>query len=489
MVLTSTGPGGLRVAAVDEAAAALGLHADMALAHARALVPHVRCASGDPAGDEAALGRLAEWAICYTPWVAVDGDDGLMLDVTGCAHLFGGEAALIAHMVGRLARAGFTASAAVADTPAAAWAWVRYGAVKNFPADGIVAPRGTRAVAAPLPVAALRSSDATVEALGRLGLHTIGDLLDLPRAPLARRFGPDLSRRLDRLLGREDEPISPLRPTPVWRTHLQFPEPIVHRDGIDIALDRLLARLCELLRAADQGARALTLTLTRVDCTAQHIHIGTSRPVREPRHLMRLFAERLGTVDAGFGIETATLAATRVESLAAIQGDLHEASDEEGAPDTATRERLGALIDRLENRLGPERVRRIAAVESHIPERAAAMVPVRQRAMSPTAWPQQDQRPLTLLPAPEPILVLAPMPDDPPLSFTWRRVVHRVARAHGPERIDPEWWRQAQALPDRKRCRDYYRVEDGEGRRFWIFREGLYGLDVIPRWFMHGMFA
>jgi protein ImuB len=475
------GAGGLAVTAVDDRAAAEGLRPGMALAHACALVPALRTAPADPEGDAAALGRLALWASRYTPWVATDGDDGLVLDISGCAHLFGGEAALLRDMVRRLRCFGLAARAACADTPAAAWAWARHGS-----GTPVLDPGATRAAAGPLPTASLRIPAATVAALERLGLRTLADLFGLPRAPLARRFGADLPRRLDQFLGHAPEPISPVLPPPVWQTRLQFPEPIVHRDGVDIALDRLLRRLCALLAEADQGARELGFTLGRVDCTAQHVTVGTSRPVRDPLHLKRLFLEKLDRIDAGFGIETAVLAATRVEAFTPIQGDLGGGAD---ALDAGAAERVWALVDRLQNRFGADQVRQVAAVQSHLPERAVAAVPVRRLTSAPgPAWPQQARRPLTLLPAPEPILALAPVPDDPPLSFTWRRVVHRIAHAEGPERIDPEWWRQAQPLPDRRRCRDYYRVEDADGRRFWIFREGLYGLDATPRWFMHGVF-
>jgi protein ImuB len=530
----------LQVTAVDAAAAAEGLRPGMTLAHARALVPHVRVATADPVADAAALHDLAQWACRYTPWAAPDGDDGLMLDVSGCAHLFGGEAALIADLRQRLARLGIATRAAIADTPAAAWAWAHYGEARI---DAIVPEGAAREKCAPLPVAALRLPPVLVESLHQLGLRRVDDVIGLPRAPLARRFGVDIGRRIDRLLGRESEPISPVMPPPVWETRLAFPEPIVHRDGVVIALERLLARLCDLLQKAGQGARKLTLVLTRVDCTAQRITVGTSGPVREAAHLARLFAERLDTVDAGFGIETVLLAASEVEAVTPRQEGF-AADQSRHNPHVLTE-----LVDRLENRFGAGTVKQIVAVESHIPERAARMMPVdfipspergglgRGRFADNTKqtndphltspfqgeekmWPSQDSRPLTLLPSPEPIAALAPVPDDPPLSFTWRRVIHRVARAEGPERIEPEWWRArraekwepvfgksdapsnnrsrqreieialsaAQALPDRRRTRDYYRVEDTQGRRFWIFREGLYGLHD-PRWFMHGLFA
>ncbi len=483
-----SGAKGITVTAVDANAAALGLRAGMVVAHARAMIPDVRVIAADLEGDAAALTKLAQWATRYTPWAAPDGADGLILDITGCAHLFGSEKALLRDMVRRLRRFGVNARAGIADTPAAAWAWARFGQ-KGGQGEPIIPEGDTRAATASLPVSALRITPEIVEGLERLGLKTCGDVFDLPRAPLARRFGFDLPRRIAQLLGREPEPISPILPPPVWQARLQFPEPIVHRDGVEIALDRLLARLCELLRKADQGARDLTFTLSRVDCTVQVVSIGTSRPVRDPAHLKRLFMEKIDRIDAGFGIETAALAATRVEGFIPAQADLGTAEANEGLDESAS-ERVWALVDRLENKFGQKQVRHIAQQQSHIPERAVKAAPVRRLdAREKMEWPKQATRPLTLLPSPEAITATAPLPDGPPAAFTWRRVTHRVAHADGPERIDPEWWRLAQSLPDRQRARDYFRVEDADGRRFWIFREGLYGLTPPPRWFMHGVFA
>ncbi len=479
-----SGAKGITVTAVDATAAALGMRVGMAVPHARALVPDVRVITADLDGDAAALIKLAHWATRYTPWAAPDGDDGLILDITGCAHLFDGEKALLRDMVQRLRRFGVNARGACADTPAAAWAWARFGQ-----GERVLAAGAARAAIAPLPTSALRIAPEIVEGLARLGLKTCGDVFDLPRAPLARRFGFDLPRRIAQVLGREPEPISPLLPPPVWQARLQFPEPIVHRDGVEIALDRLLVRLCELLRKADQGARDLTFTLSRVDCSAQVVTIGTSRAVRDPAHLKRLFMEKIDRIDAGFGIETAALAATRVEGFIPAQADLGTAAASDALDESAA-ERVWALVDRLENKFGARHVRHIAQVQSHLPERAVKAAPVRRlEGGGKMEWPKQARRPLTLLPSPEAIAATAAIPDGPPAVFTWRRVIHRVAHAEGPERIDPEWWRLAQALPDRQRARDYFRVEDADGRRFWIFREGLYGLTPPPRWFMHGVFA
>ncbi|MDX2223651.1 MAG: DNA polymerase Y family protein [Rhodospirillaceae bacterium] len=494
LVLIAPGAGGVRLQAVNAAAAAAGLTPGMMLAYARTLAPDLRTAPADAAGDDAALERLAEWCLRYTPWAAVwptpAAEHALMLEITGCAHLFGGEAALLADLTHRLERHGIAARAAVADTPGAAWAWARFGPHRTAEAAIVpaaipapIAGRGGRKLLAALPVAALRLEAATVAELERLGLRSLGDVLDLPRAPLARRFGRLVADRVRQVLGEVAEPISPRRPPPARQTRLSFPEPVLHQDAIVAALDRLLAPLCDLLAREHQGARELALSLYRVDCTAQTIAIATGRPVRDPRALMRLFAEKLARIDAGFGIESAVLAATRAEPLAAAQLDLDgRARADDG---------VAAVLDRIRNRLGADWVTQAAVNESHIPERAMRIGPPGGSSIAPAAWAALPPRPVTLLPAPEPIIALAPVPDDPPLSFTWRRVNHRVARADGPERIDPEWWRTHRPAPHEPRPRDYYRVEDSDGRRYWIFRDGLYDgapCGAPPQWYMHGLF-
>lgn len=475
----------MRLTAVDEAAAAAGLHIGLTLADARALVPELVSAEADTAADTAALRRLADWCGRYSPWVAVDGDDGIVIDIIGAAHLFGGEAALADDLRRRLAAFGIAGRLAVADTPAAAWAWARHG--KGV----VVAPGGTRAALAPLPVAALRLEAATVVALDRVGLRRIGDLLALLRdgaAPvrgtLVRRFGTALLERLDAALGAVPEPIAPLVPVPPWRARLAFAEPVGSRADIDEACRRLLERLCALLARERRGARRLELACYRVDGTVARVGIGTSQPTRLPAHLMRLLAERLETIDPGFGIDVMILAAPAADPLGPRQLAL-------GRSERRNEEAAGALIDRLVARLGPAQVLRLVPQASHIPERALLLVPALTAPAAAGDWPAAGARPVSLLPCPEPVEVVAPGAAEgegnPPLAFRWRRVVHRVARAEGPERIAPEWWRDPAAA-----ARDYYRVEDEDGRRFWLYRDDR-GCDepggAAPRWYLHGLLA
>jgi protein ImuB len=450
----------------------------MTLADARALLPDLTAADADPGADAKALGALTDWCGRYSPWCAPDGADGIRLDITGCAHLFGGEAAMLNDLIRRLRAFGLIARGAVADTPAAAWGWARYRP-KSAP---WVLAEGETAPLLPLPVAALRLAPESLDMLRVLGLNSIATVANLPRGPLSQRMGEAVLARLDRMFGRAAEPISPRAAAEPWMSRIIFAEPIGRREDIDAAAERLTGHLCHALSLKGQGARRLKLNFYRVDGTVQHIAIGTSRPTHARAHILRLFAERLEQVEPGFGIEAIVLEADETEALADMQGAFNAAGEIDAAD-------LAGLIDRLQNRLGPRRVMQLVPVASHVPERAEARAvaaprrsPKRQK--PPPGFTLKSARPVSLLPIPEPIEAIAPVPDDPPVSFQWRRIQHRIAFADGPERIEPEWW-QAESSA---RARDYYRVEDQVGRRFWLYREGPYGAPEPPRWFLHGFF-
>jgi protein ImuB len=474
--------------AANRAAEDAGIAPGQALADARALEPGLHVVDAEPQAERRALAALADWCTRYTPWTsseepAVGGGGGALLDITGCAHLFGGEAALLADLIARLARCGFTARASVADTAGAAWAMARFA----DQAASVVPPRRQRAALADLPVAALRLPTETALSLERLGLRRIGALYPLPRAPLARRFGRELCRRLDQALGHLDEPISPHQPAEPWRLRLAFAEPIARREDIEAGLERLLAALCRRLDEEMSGVRRLVFAIFRVDGTVQRAEIGTSHATREAKHLRRLFAEKLEALDPGLGLDLITLAAPVVEPLAASQtGFWTDATSNEVLP------AVNALVDRLANRLGIKAVRRLVPAESHCPERAQRALPGLASRHASGSWRRGRPRPLRLFVRPQPVDAIAPVPDDPPLLFRWRDTLHRIRAAEGPERILGEWWRDAGAV------RDYYRVEDEAGRRFWLYREGLYpqpdrpqesAPDAAPRWFLHGLFA
>jgi protein ImuB len=480
---TAKAGGRLVIVAANAPAEAAGIAPGQVLADARALEPGLRVTAADPCAEGSALAALADGLTRYTPWVAVDeqgggGARGALLDITGCAHLFGGEAALLADLVGRLERCGFAARAAVAASAGAAWAIARFA-----PHDRLIIAPGTEGQAlAALPVAALRLPAETTGRLERLGLRRIGALYTLPRAPLARRFGSLVGRRLDQALGRVQEPISPRRPVEPWRLQLAFAEPIARCQDIAAATEHLTAALCRRLAEEMKGVRRLVLALYRVDGTLARAEIGTSRPVRETKHLMRLFAEKLDGLDAGLGLDLVALSAPVVEPLAASQSGLLACASEAALP------ALAALVDRLANRLGASEVRRLVPVASHLPERAQRAAQALAAAGETEApWRKRRPRPLRLFTRPQPVDAIAPVPDDPPLLFRWREQLHRIRRADGPERIAGEWWQGS--VPAQAEVRDYYRVEDEAGRRFWLYREGLYHPERRPRWFLHGLFA
>ena len=482
--------------AVNPPAATAGLEPGQALADARALAPDLSTRPADPMADARALARLADWAGRYTPWVATCGDPasgegGLLLDITGCAHLFGGEAGLVRNLASRLADLGISCRIAVADTIGTAWAVARAKPGYRGPGDplgvplgdALVTPGRSRTALANLPMNGLRLDPGCIADLSRLGLRRIGDLYTLPRQSLAARFrGPTITndplRRLDQALGQIGEPVSPRRPIPRFRMRQGLAEPIASTEAVCLVLDRLLAQLCAELGQASRGARAVTLELYRVDGGVQRLSVGTSRPTRRADALKRLFVQQMDSIDAGFGIETAALAATATQPLGAEQVGL--ADDAPGR----SRAALADLVDRLENRLGRGRVARPVPQQSHLPERATTAAPPLAR-IPPADWPAHWRRPVRLLADPQPVEAVAPVPDDPPVLFRWHGRVHRVARADGPERLLPEWWRPGGP----EDLRDYYRVEDTDGDRFWLYRAGLYAADQPSAWFLHGLFA
>ena len=460
----------------------------MLLADARALLPGLTVRDAAPADDAVALAKLADWCGRYSPWVTVDGADGVLADLTGCAHLFGGEAALLADLRARLTDFAITARAAIAETPAAAWALARFAAER----EACVPAGATEPTLALLPVAALRLPAETVAGLSRLGLQRIGELAKIPRAALAARFGRGVRDRLDRAFGRVDEPVSPRRPAPKYLSRMAFPEPIGNAADIAAAAAHLAGDLCAILARDGQGARRVELALYLADGRVHRIALGLSRPSREARHLLWLLEDRLRGLEAGVGADVIAFYATVAEPLAAEQVAMIDTGSGAAAAERDGRSagfladpELGLLIDRLGNRLGLINVARLAPQLSHLPERAVRVVA--PLAPPQGAWDRETPRPVSLLACPEPVEAVAEVPDNPPVLFRWRGQVHRIARADGPERLAPEWWREG--APTASATRDYYRLEDEAGRRFWLYREGLYDAEREPRWYLHGFFA
>ncbi|WP_426958905.1 Y-family DNA polymerase [Muricoccus radiodurans] len=453
------------VAAADPGAEARGVRAGQALADAQALAPGVASHPDDPTAAAARLAALGLWALRITPLVALEEPDGLLLDITGVSDLFGGEAAVLRRAVESLRRLGHASAGVVAGSAPGAMALARCGVL------GIVPPGGESAAVARLPLLPLRLDPAVTVGLRRLGLHYVGDVLAQPRAPLVRRFGAGLALVLDEATGAASRPFRSIRPVPDWHATMEFEEPIVTRGAIDAVVARLLAQLCAMLAAAGRGLRRLVLRAHRADGGVQEVVIGTGLPLRDPRHLGRLLETRLENLAPGFGFDRIALLAERTEPLSASQAGL--ASDAEEA-----RSALTALLDRLVQRLSVWRLRPRA---SHWPERAAERVGPLERVPPPPGWAARP-RPVRLLRRPERLEAIAELPDAPPVRLRWRGTLLPVRASEGPERFEPEWWRDR---PDRP-VRDYYRVEMADGRRLWVCRAGGPG---SSEWFLHGVLA
>ncbi|MCW3834984.1 Y-family DNA polymerase [Sphingomonas canadensis] len=477
-------------------ALALGLVPGMAITQARAQVPGLDIRPADPAGDRAALARLAAaLARRWSPVVALAGEATLLLDLTGVAHLFGGEAAMARRLVRLLARLGFSARIAVADTAGAAWALAHHGA------DAVaLCPPGAHAdTLAALPPEALRIGEDAAELLRRFGIVRTGTLMAMPRAPLVRRFGARLALRLDQALGHAPEPLDPVVPPRFIAVGRRFAEPLATADAIGHWLGRLAAELGEALAGAGRGARMVALVADRVDGVPQRIAIGLARASRDPLHIARLLARRIEAIDPGYGIDALTLHVRRSEPL--DPQPVGEAIDGAQPPD------LAPLVDTLATRVGMAGLWRAAPVESDVPERsvtrASPLDPPGQpqppmkpddvrrldRAGPLPPWHARWPRPARLLTRPERLdHVLAELPDQPPRRFTWRGVAHRVVRADGPERVHGEWWKR---LSEVHGSRDYFRVEDEAGRRYWLFRrgDGERAETGDLSWYLHGVFG
>lgn len=465
----------LRLSAVDSAASRLGLMPEMTLADARARCPDLESLPHDRDADAHELEQLAARMLRFTPMVAVDPADGLMLDITACAHLFGGEAMLARRA---MAEASYTARHAFADHAATARALARHGGGE------------VRA----LPLAALELPEDVLSGLLRAGLVTLGDLATRPMAALAARFGEETVTRLLAVLGERDSPMAPLRPSVPLRAETRFAEPIGRTEHVLDAIEDLLAEVFRQMEARHLGGRRFAVKLERADGAQRRLAVETSLPCRDPARVMRLLRERIDNLadplDPGFGFDAVTLAVPRSEPLPPSQIAI--------AGETRTEtESITALLDRLSTRFGPERVLRLAPCDTHLPEAAQHLVP----AMSPgcASWPdpaRKPPRPLFLFDPPQPITAVASVPDGPPQRLRWRGQVHDVVLAEGPERIASEWWRKPEGhLPGGAGLtRDYYRIEDERGCRYWVFRHGLFEETVArdtaaPRWYVHGLFA
>ncbi len=447
----------LQIYALDDAAARLGLEVGLPLANARAICPHLQVFDADEAADARTLNDIADWCDRFTPLVALDAPHGLFLDITGCAHLFGGEAALMRLLCAVLTAQGFAVSAAIAGTSVCA-------RTLRSHVHGRIVREGEEAEAVgPLPVFALGADEAITRGLRRAGLKTIGDVAARARHEITARFGADFTTLLEQALGQGDAPISPRKPLPDYIVEKRFAEPVATEAVISATLSGLAGMLVAAMDKQGKGARRLEASFFRTDGAVRAIAVDTGRPVTRGEIIDRLFRERLEALndplDPGFGFDLIRLSASRTEIVVQQQRDLdaHVHDNDE----------LAALIDRIAARIGGRRVVVHLPQDTHIPERAVMAAPAQHHlaAAMQAVWPARVEsepplRPLRLFERPEPIDVpFATVPDGPPHHFTWRRATHAVVRVEGPERIAMEWWKQdGEAL-----TRDYFRVEDEAG--------------------------
>jgi protein ImuB len=482
LVIAAKTGNALRISALDRKASRLGLRPHMPLADARAMLRTFDVANADEPADRHLLESIADWCLHYTPLVALDPPHGLLLDITGAAHLFGGEKALLDRSRASLSRQGFAVQGAIAGSAMAAHALARYR-------NGAHATPGEDANAvATLPVEALDLDPTITHAFRHAGLKTIGPIAGRKRSELTARFGAQMVFALDYALGQAEKPISPRIALPDYMAERIFAEPLVQEDAMLETLRGLATSLATLLAERGEGARQLEATFFRADGKVRRIMITTAGPTRDPAIIARLFREKLSALadplDPGFGFDLIRLAADRAERCETDTAGFEARTNED--------REIAFLVDRLAARFGSQRILVFQPNDTHIPEAASVALPAQSVEPSKLSWkairePEDaPRRPLRMFAKPEPIDAIAEIPEGPPVRFRWRRVLHEIILSEGPERIAMEWWRHQTPQP----TRDYFRLEDANGRRFWVYREGLYGREPgAPRWFLQGLFA
>lgn len=468
-VLASPERGRMVVKAVNNIAYDKGIRTGMVVADCRAILPGLQVFDDKPGKTENFLHALAEWCLRYTPIAAVDLPDGLVLDVSGCTHLWGGEQPYLEDIVKRLRNYGYDVRAAMADTIGTAWAISRYGKIKP-----IIEPSAQVDALLPLPPAALRLEQPILERLAKLGLYHIRSFINMPRPALRKRFGELLLTRIDQAVGQEIEAIESVCPVEPWQERLPCLEPMRTATAIEIALKQLLEMLCDKLKKEEKGLRRCVFKAYRIDNNIQQIDIGTNRPSRNAAHLFKLFEARIASLEPRLGFELFIIEAPVVEELPAVQDVIWNAASNN---DTA----IAELLDKIAGKVGFNAIHRYLPAEHHWPERSVKLAASLQEQTDIT-WPETLPRPLHLLPVPEAVEVTVQIPDYPPMLFIYKGKLHNIQKADGPERIEQEWWIQKGLY------RDYYCVEDDDGGRYWLFRLGDYA-DTDPKWFIHGFFA
>lgn len=470
-VLVSPEHGRMIITAANALVQNQGVYPGMVVADARAIIPSLNVFDDKSGISAKLLKAFAEWCIRFTPFAAIDLPDGIILDATGCAHLWGGEKKYVEDIVNRLNQFGYHVQAAMTDTIGSAWALSRFGEKTTIVESG-----QHMAALFSLPPAALRLEPVTIERLEKLGLRKIKDFISMPRSSLCRRFGQQILLRLDQATGHTEELISPAIPVQPYQERLPCLDPIVTAAGIEIALQRLLENLCNRLKKEEKGIRKAYFKAYRVDGKIEQISITTSSPSYHAGHLFKLFSLKIATIAPALGIELFIVEADKVEQVLPFQQNMWKNT---GAWNDAE---LAELIDRLAIKIGAHNIHRFEPDEHYWPERSYKHASSLHGELT-GSWKTNKPRPLYMLPVPQPVQVAAPVPDYPPMLFRFKGNVHHIKKADGPERIEQEWWLQ------QGEHRDYYTVEDEKGRRYWLFRSGHYNEDRQWQWFIHGFFA
>lgn len=469
-VLAAPERGRVMIKAANPHARSIGIDLGMVVADCRAIYPNLEVRNYEPEEAEILLTGFAEWCIRYTPVTAIDLPDGLIIDISGCTHLWGGERAYLKEIVMKLRNHGYDVRAAIADTVGSAWAVSRFGQISP-----IIKHAEQSIMLALLPPTALRLESNVLERMEKLGFQQIKDFMDMPRSVLRRRFGKMLLQRLDQALGIENETVQPIKIAPVYQERLPSLEPIKNLKGIEIALHRLLETLCLRFLKEGKGLKKGLFICHRIDGNVQHIEIGTNRASRNATHLFKLFELDICNIEPDLGIELFVLEAPVVEDLSTAQEAIWKTS---GGKDDRE---LAELLDRITSKVGMDAIHRYLPDEHHWPERSIKLATTLGEEPS-TAWRKDISRPLHLLPRPEAIEVMVQLPDYPPIQFSYKGELHKVKKADGPERIEREWWLENGGH------RDYYCLESEKGARYWIFREGHYE-SGLAKWYLHGFFA
>jgi protein ImuB len=441
----------------------------MVLADARVIVPSLKYFDEVPGLPEKLLKSIAKWCIRFSPVVSIDPPDGIIIDATGCTHLWNGANFYLDSIVKRLRQIGYNVNAAMGSTPGKAWAIAHFG---NH--ESIIDSDTELTAFLILPVAALRLEVEAISRLNKLGLRQVRDILSMPRSVLRRRFGNHLLMRLDQALGRQEEVIQPVQPVEPYSERLPSLEPIVTATGIEIALKKLLEVLCKRLQHEGKGIRKLIFKGYRVDGNIQAIDIGTNSASSNAHHLFKLFEIKISSIEPALGIELFTLEASKVEDVYSTQEKFWDKTCGLENPE------LIKLLDRISNKIGVDSIHRFLPAEHHWPERSVKAAASLNEELT-NRWRADWQRPIHLLQKPEPIWATALIPDYPPILFRYQNKLHKLKKADGPERIEREWW------IEEGQHRDYYVVEDEEGKRYWLFRSGHYSDNY--QWFIHGFFA